>query len=193
MSSPGMSKSPSTSYGKEPSPSVRLGRVLRSLLDFRSYLHVLRLIHFYGYSHVQPRSLMQVGRGSTLAPNVSLQYGNLIVIGANCHIGERCHLWAGPTKGRITIGNCVSFAPEVFVIASNYQTKAGTPFRQQAMQEKDVVVGNDVWLGARVIVTAGVTIGDGCIVGAGSVVTHDLPPNSIAVGAPARVVKTREP
>jgi len=44
-----------------------------------------------------------------------------------------------------------------------------------------------------VVVTAGVRIGNGCIVGAGSVVTQDLPDNSIAVGAPARVVKTRQP
>lgn len=172
---------------------MRWKRALWSILDFRSYLHVLRLIHFYGYSHVQPRSLIKMGQGSTMAPNVSLQYGNLISIGDHCHIGERCYLWAGPTKGRITIGNFVSFAPEVFVIASNYQTKIGTPFRQQPMQEKDIVVGNDVWLGARVILTAGVTIGDGCIVGAGSVVTHDLPPNSIAAGVPARVIKNREP
>lgn len=188
-----MSDRPSMMPDHESTPGARLGRALRSLLDFRSYLHVFRLIHFYGYSHVQPKSLMQIGRGSTLAPNVSLQYGNLISIGDNCRIGERCYLWAGPKTGRIRIGNDVSFAPEVFVVASNYQFKAGRPFREQPQEELDIVIGNDVWLGARVIVTAGVVIGDGCVVGAGSVVTHDLPPNSIAAGVPARVMKTREP
>jgi acetyltransferase-like isoleucine patch superfamily enzyme len=121
-----------------------------------------------------------------------LQFGNLISLGKECRIGERCYLWAGPTKGRIVIGNHVSFAPEVFVVASNYQFKGGTPFREQPQEEKDVIIGNDVWLGARVIVTAGVTIGDGCVVGAGSVVTKDLPPGSIAVGVPARVIDTRK-
>jgi acetyltransferase-like isoleucine patch superfamily enzyme len=58
--------------------------------------------------------------------------------------------------------------------------------------EEDIVIGRDVWLGARVIVVAGVSIGDGCIVGAGSVVTRSLPPNSIAVGSPARIVGCRE-
>jgi acetyltransferase-like isoleucine patch superfamily enzyme len=54
-----------------------------------------------------------------------------------------------------------------------------------------VVIGDDVWLGVRVVVTAGVTIGEGCIVGAGAVVTKDLPPNAIAAGVPARVIGER--
>jgi acetyltransferase-like isoleucine patch superfamily enzyme len=170
---------------------VRFRRAMLSMVDFRSYFHVLRLIHFYGYSHVQQRSRMKIGAGSSMAPNTSLRYGNLITIGKDCHIGERCYLWAGPSKGRIIIGDFVSLAPEVFITTSDYQFRAGTPFRQQPQSEKDVTIGSDVWLGVRVIVTAGVTIGDGCIVGAGSVVTRDLPSNSIAVGVPARVVGTR--
>ena len=53
-----------------------------------------------------------------------------------------------------------------------------------------VAIGDDVWLGARVIVLKGVTIGDGAIVGAGSVVTRDIPPWSIAGGQPAKVIRT---
>ncbi|MBE7187857.1 DapH/DapD/GlmU-related protein, partial [Jatrophihabitans endophyticus] len=53
-----------------------------------------------------------------------------------------------------------------------------------------VVIGDNVWLGAHVVVTSGVTIGERCVVGANSVVTRDLPPFSVAVGAPARVVRT---
>jgi acetyltransferase-like isoleucine patch superfamily enzyme len=84
-------------------------------------------------------------------------------------------------------------APEVFITASDYAFERGRPFREQPKTERDVVIGDDVWLGVRVVVTAGVTIGDGCIVGAASVVTRDLPPNSIAVGAPARVIGERPP
>jgi acetyltransferase-like isoleucine patch superfamily enzyme len=50
-------------------------------------------------------------------------------------------------------------------------------------------IGANVWLGAHVVVTSGVTIGERCVVGAGSVVTEDLPPRSLALGAPARVVR----
>ncbi len=56
---------------------------------------------------------------------------------------------------------------------------------------KETVIGNDVWLGFRSIVVNGVKIGDGTIVGAGSIVTKDLPPYSIAVGSPAKVIKRR--
>src|SRR5690606_2817865 len=112
-------------------------------------------------------------------------------IGRDCHLGERSYLWAGDTTGRIIIGDYVSLAPEVFITASDYQFVAGRPFRQQPKRERDVVIGNDVWLGARVVVTAGVEIGAGCIVGAGAVVTRNLPPNSIAAGVPARVIGQR--
>jgi len=57
-------------------------------------------------------------------------------------------------------------------------------------------IGANCWLGAHVVVTSGVSIGERCVVGAGSVVTHDIPPFSIAAGAPARVLKassTAEP
>jgi acetyltransferase-like isoleucine patch superfamily enzyme len=171
---------------------LRLCRLLRSLFDFRSYLHVFRIVHFYGYSHVQQRRRMTIGAGTGMAPNVSIANGERVRIGRQCNIGEHSYLWAGPTTGRIIIGDYVSLAPEVFITASDYQFAAGQRFREQPRRERDVVIGSDVWLGVRVIVTAGVTIGDGCIIGAGSVVTHDLPANSIAVGIPARVIKFRQ-
>jgi len=163
-----------------------------SVLDPRAYLHLFRLVHYYNYSHVTPRRGIRIGNGSSLAPNLSLRNGHLIEIGTDCHIGERSSLWAGDSHGKITIGNCVSFAPDVFVTASDYTFERGIPFRKQPKNDRDVVIGNDVWLGAKVVVTAGVTIGDGCIVGAGAVVTKDIPSNSVAGGIPARVIKQRK-
>lgn len=179
------------SRSNDPSSFVRLARALISVLDPACYFHAFRLLHFYGYSHVRERRRMHLGKGSALAPNVSLRFGDRITIGRCCHIGERACLWAGPSVGRITIGDYVSVAPDVFITASDYRFQAGTRFREQPKREQDVTLGNDVWLGTRVVVTAGVHIGDGCIVGAGAVVTHDLPPGCIAVGVPARVVAER--
>ena len=164
-----------------------------SFCDPRTYLHAFRILHFYGYSHVREKRRMTLGVGTSVAPNVSLRNGERIQIGAGCHIGERCYLWAGDSTGRLVLGNHVSLAPEVFLTASDYQFVAGRPFRDQPKRERDIVIGNDVWLGTRVVVTAGVTIGDGCIVGAGAVVTRDIPAGSIAVGVPAKVVGTRQP
>lgn len=164
---------------------------ISSLIDPRPFLHLLRIAHYYNYSHVRPKRDLEMGEGTSIAPNVSLRNGHLIRIGSNCHIGERSSLWAGDHEGRISIGNYVSFAPEVFVTASDYSFQKGVPFRQQPKRDRDVVIGDDVWLGNKVVVTAGVTIGDGCIIGAGAVVTKDIPPNSIAGGVPAKVIRSR--
>ncbi len=171
--------------------SNKLIRGITSLLDFGTWFHAFRILHYYGYSHVREKRKMTIGAGSHMAPNTSISNGERIVIGEKCHIGERCYLWAGDSKGRIVIGNLVSLAPEVFITASDYGFVKGRSFREQPRRERDVVIGNDVWLGARVVVTAGVTIGDGCIVGAGAVVTKDLPANCIAAGVPARVIAQR--
>lgn len=164
---------------------------LGSVLDPRSYLHVFRLIHYYGYSHVRERRKLTVRAGTRIAPNVSFRNGERIRIGRECHIGERSCLWAGGSTGRIEMGDFVSLAPGVFITASDYQFVPGVPFRSQPKRERDIRIGNDVWLGAHVVVTAGVTIGDGCIVGAGAVVTRDLPAGCIAGGVPARVIGER--
>lgn len=165
---------------------------LGSVLDPRSYIHVFRLIHYYGYSHVREIGRITRGSGTGIAPNVSFRNGQRIEMGRDCHIGERCFLWAGNSSGRIVIGDFVSIAPGVFITASDYQFVSGIPFRSQPKRERDVRIGNDVWLGAGVVVTAGVTIGDGCIVGAGAVVTKDLSPGTIAGGVPAREIARRE-
>jgi acetyltransferase-like isoleucine patch superfamily enzyme len=166
--------------------------VVRSLLDPMTWFQIVRLLHFYGYSHVIPRRRLTLGAGATIAPNVSLRNGERIVIGAGSKVGERAYLWAGNTTGRITIGENCRLGPEVFVTASDYGRMPDRHIVDQPRDERDIVIGNDVWLGARVFVGTGVTIGDGCVVSAGSVVTRDLPPYSIAVGIPARVVRRRE-
>jgi acetyltransferase-like isoleucine patch superfamily enzyme len=121
-----------------------------------TYFQVVRLLHYYAYSHVRPRRRVTLGDGATLAPNVSLRNGERIAIGAD------------------------------------YGLLPDQPIAYQERQERDVVIGDDVWLGARAFVGAGVTIGSGCVVSAGSVVTKSLPDNSVAVGNPARIVRRRE-
>lgn len=166
--------------------------VLSTVLDPMTYFQAVRLLHYYSYSHVRPRRRVTLGTGATLAPNVSLRNGERITVGARTQIGERVYLWAGDVSGRITIGEHCRFGPEVFVTASDYGLQPDQPIAYQERNERDVVIGDDVWLGARAFVGAGVTIGDGCVVSAGSVVTKSLPPGSVAVGIPARIVRRRE-
>ena len=162
-----------------------------SVADPRAWLGLLRLVHFYNYSHVAPRRRLRLGKGVRLSPTASFRNPERISIGARSHIGERSSLWAGDSTGRITLGDDCLLGPDVYITASDYGMEAGTPVMRQPKRERDVTIGNDVWLGAKVTIVAGVTIGDGCIVGAGSVVTRSLSPGTIAAGVPAKPIKAR--
>ena len=168
----------------------RLTRALGSLADPQVLLHVPRLLHYYGYSHVAPRRAATIGRGVAMAPNASLRNGAHITIGDGAHVGERCLLWAGE-RATITLGEKALLGPEVFITVANYQLAPDRPVVDQPRDESDVVIGAGTWLGARVIVLPGVTVGDGAVVGAGAVVTRDVPAGAIAVGSPAKVVGWR--
>lgn len=164
---------------------------MHSYLDPRVYLHAFRLLHFFGYTHAQQRRYLRLGKNVRFSPTVSIRNAQRIAIGDDSAIGEYSALWAGDGTSHITIGARTLFGPGVVCTASDYGIQAGIPFRAQRKHEADITIGDDVWLGARVIVTGGVSIGNGCVVGAGAVVTKSLPEDSIAVGVPARVIGQR--
>lgn len=170
----------------------RLRRFLVSIIDPRPYLHMLRLVHFYNYSHVRERRRLQCGANVSMAPNASFRNGDRIVIGAGSHIGERCSLWAGESKGRIVIEHDALFGPDVFVTASNYEfADRSRPVMDQPRVEKDVVIGSSTWLGRGAVILPGVTVGEGAIVAAGAVVSRDVAPWTIVAGVPAREIGKR--
>lgn len=111
-----------------------------------------------------------------------------LTIGKHVRITARCRITCA---GNISIGNDSLFAPDVFITDHNHgmnpELKGG--YSPQDITIKDVTIGEGVWLGQRVCVLPGVTIGDHSIIGANSVVTKNIPPYSIAVGSPARVIK----
>lgn len=116
-------------------------------------------------------------------------FGGSIEIDRRVFIGPYCVLYG---HGGISIGQNSMIAMQCSIVSANHTVPdQSTCIRDCPDIPEPTKIGCDVWLGAGVRVLAGVTIGDGCIVGAGSVVVEDLPPYSIAVGAPARVVKER--
>lgn len=169
----------------------RLLRLLGSVIDPRSYLHGIRLLNYYNALHVTQRREMQAGHGVHISPTVTFMHGALIDLGHRVHLNTQCALWAGPTRGRIRIGDDTLFGPEVFVITSNYRFNDGAPVNDQAMDEADVTIGRDVWIGAKCMILPGTIIGDGAIVAAGSVVRGTIPKMAIVGGNPAVVIGQR--
>jgi acetyltransferase-like isoleucine patch superfamily enzyme len=165
--------------------------MIGSMIDPRAWLHVIRIVNYYNHTHVTPRRRVTLGKNVVISPDVSFANPERITIGANARIGSRCHLWAGPSRGRLIIGEHALFGPDVMLTAATYRFNDGHPVTRQLMDEGDIVIGRDAWLGAKVVVLPGVSIGDGAIVGAAAVVTRDVPPLSIAVGVPAKVVGKR--
>jgi acetyltransferase-like isoleucine patch superfamily enzyme len=114
--------------------------------------------------------------------------------GGRISLGDYCLVSPGvriSAEQSIEIGDNVMLAANVYISDSDWHGIYNRirPFRCA----KPVVIENNVWLGERVIVNKGVTIGENSVVGAGSVVTKDIPANTVAAGNPARVIKIINP
>lgn len=172
--------------------AARALRLVGSLLDPRAWLHLVKLVNYYNYSHVAPMRQVTFGAKPNVSPDVVFSNPERIVIGDRVRLGSRCHIWAGPAAGRVLIGHDVLFGPEVMVTAASYRYNDGGPVTDQAMDEADIVIGNDVWLATRAVVLPGARIGDGAVVAAGAVVKGEVPAYAIVAGSPARIVGARK-
>lgn len=111
--------------------------------------------------------------------------------GKNVYMGN--HVYANfnltlVDDANIYIGNDVMFAPNVVVATAGHPLNP--TLREKGYQyNQEVRIGNNVWVGANATILPGVTIGDNTVIGAGAVVSRDLPPNVLAMGVPARVVR----
>ncbi|WP_154795987.1 acyltransferase [Occultella kanbiaonis] len=151
-------------------------------------------VRIHPESRINPRGgELTLGHRCSVAPGAVLQ-GN-IRLGDDCSVQAYSVLVgygsAAEGTGLIHIGDRVRIAPHVMIIAANHRFAPGRPIHGQGLESAPVVIEDDVWLAGRVSVMAGVTIGRGSVIGAGSVVTHDIPADSVAVGVPARVMRSR--
>lgn len=130
-----------------------------------------------------------IGRnGSFIFKNISI--GNDVSIGPNATI--ICSI------AKVTIGNKVMFGPGVSIIAGGHRTDLVGRYMYDIKEneklpenDKDIIIQDDVWIGANSIILKGVTIGKGSVIAAGSVVTHNVPNYSIVGGIPAKIIKMR--
>jgi acetyltransferase-like isoleucine patch superfamily enzyme len=117
-------------------------------------------------------------------------YGGSIIINHNTFLGEYVVIYG---HGGVTIGENTLIAMHACIVSSNHTIPGVDEFiRSKPDILLPVNIGADVWIGAGCKILGGVTIGEGCVVGAGSVVTKSLPPYSICMGNPAKVMRYRE-
>jgi len=111
-----------------------------------------------------------------------------IEIGNDVRINRGCLL---ASYSNITIGDFSMLGEFVSIRDANHSMELGQPMRLQTHSSEPIRIGKDVWIGRGVCILPGVTIEEGAVIGANSVVNHNIPAYSIAVGAPCKVVKNR--
>ncbi|MFK7800600.1 MAG: acyltransferase [Anaerolineae bacterium] len=112
-----------------------------------------------------PDGTLEIGENTFINYGTSIAAMQHVKIGRDCNIGTYC------------------------MIMDNDFHRLEPEHRNEQPDSAPIVIGDNVWLGGRVIVLKGITIGDGSVVAAGSIVTKDIPPRSLAVGSPAKVVR----
>lgn len=141
-----------------------------------------------------------IGRGSIVADNAILtsykerrgqKFSSEIVIGTDCMLGENIHI---SSCHKVIIGNNVLTGRYVYISDNSHgDTSIDSimlpPVQREMIVKGPVVIEDNVWIGERVCVLSGVTIGKGAIVAANSVVTHDVSPYSVVGGVPAKLIK----
>lgn len=130
--------------------------------------------------------LGSLGEDAFVKPPLYVDYGEHIHIGARTFINYNL---TALDVAAITIGEDCQIGPNVQLLTPTHPVEP-QPRRDRLEAAKPITIGDNVWLGGGVIVCPGVTIGDNSVIGAGSVVTRDIPANVIALGNPARVVKS---
>ncbi len=130
--------------------------------------------------------LGDLGAGVHIKPPLYVDYGTYITVGARTFANYGL---VALDVARITIGQDVQIGPNVQLLTPTHPLEADLR-RAKYEAGKPIVISDNVWLGGGAIVLPGVTIGENSVIGAGAVVTRDVPPNVLAVGNPARILRS---
>lgn len=151
--------------------------------------NVETVLKLYGSKHIWIGNNVTIGKLCWLAAGYETGSCNPILkIGNGCRIGNLNHIYATDS---IIIENDVLTADKVYISDNlhSYSDITIPIHTQPIMQKKNVIIGEGSWIGEHVCII-GATVGKHCVIGANSVVTKDIPDYSVAIGVPARVIKT---
>ncbi|UYG16142.1 sugar O-acetyltransferase [Brachybacterium huguangmaarense] len=162
------------------------GRLARRAVELTDLYERLETTGTGNGREVMAQLLGSVGEDAYIKPPLFVDYGENISIGARTFANYNL---TALDVAAITIGADCQIGPNVQLLTPTHPL-APQPRRDKLEAAKPITIGDNVWLGGGVIVCPGVTIGDNTVIGAGSVVTKDIPADVVAVGNPARVIRT---
>lgn len=167
---------------------------MKRAICYRLYYHFARHLPSSVESapSMKVRYILAKGFLQNCGENVNIEHGarfdQNLRIGNNSGIGVNC-----VCGGLLSVGDNVMMGPECVMLPHFHSfDRLDIPMCQQGFQESQPIrIGNDVWIGTRVIIMPGVVIGDHSIIGAGAVVTKDVPEYAIVGGCPAKIIRMR--
>ena len=171
--------------------------LLKNIILTKLFFYNARLVRFPIY--IRGRNFIKFGSNLTTGNRLRLDaFGEKtkkrkIIFGNNIQINDDVHI---ASRNSIKIGNNVLIASKVFVTDHNHGKYSGNvhsdpkiPPAARDEPTKEVIIGDNVWIGESAIILPGIIIGDGAIIGAGSVVTRNVKKNTIVAGNPAKTIK----
>jgi maltose O-acetyltransferase len=131
---------------------------------------------------------LRCGKGVIIKSRAYFGTGESVSIGDRSQLGKNMK-----AESDLKLGDDVVMGPDVVIMSSSHAFDSiDLPVNQQGGRaRRPVIIGNDVWIGTRVIILPGIHVGDHAIIGAGSVVTKDVPPLAVVGGNPARIIRFR--
>ena len=161
--------------------------VMNQQAESRKILQYLNCMDRSDYPGIMKvlKALFRKSDHAFVNPPFYCDYGFNIEIGKNFFANYNCTII---DVAKVTIGDNCLFAPNVSIYTAGHPVHPDTR-NSRYEYGKPVTIGDNVWIGGNAVVLPGVTIGSNCVIGAGSVVTRDVPPWSIAAGNPCRVIR----
>jgi acetyltransferase-like isoleucine patch superfamily enzyme len=174
-----------------------MGKTWRQVRRVLTPMIVVRLYYFWkhravvsGKAEVDLASSTSWGKGCVIAAFTKVKISGPFVMGRGVQISTGCFIGAG--SAGLTLGDDVLISPNCTILTGTYLfDRLDVPLQEQGTISKGVRIGHRVWVGSNSVLLAGAELGDNVIVSAGSVVSGTVPPNSIVLGNPAKVIFTR--
>ena len=166
--------------------------VIRHTFSPRFFVSLLYSFAYYIHEHVVWRANIHAAKDARIHATASIRNAQNVYVGKNSHINHLCCVWAGENS-KIILGDNLLMGPGVSMFSGNHGTiRGGLPMMFQERKEASIVIGDDVWLGAHSVITAGTHIANGVIVAAGAVVTRSITQEgAIVAGIPAKIIGER--